>query len=157
VAIEQSDGSDRSSVNPEPFYRRCDELSEEWERLRKESHGDGNTANGADMFVRVAGLALAAGATVVTTLVAADSDGSLSSSTIGAILAALATVFTGLQATGTLRTRGIHHYERMDIYRTAAEKARNLSGAVESGAVALDDAWRRLDDLVDFAGRRPPS
>jgi hypothetical protein len=107
------------------------------------------------MTIRIVGFALAAGATLVTTLVAADVDARLVTATSAAILAAFATIATGIQASGTLRSRAKHHYERVDNYRAVRDKAANLSAQVRAGAIGLEAAFARLDALVDDASRRP--
>ncbi len=141
--------------DPQPFYGRCRELWEKWDGRVKESQSAGDKANRVNDLARVAGFVLAAAATLVTTLVAADVNGSLVSATNAAILAAAATVATGLQASGMFATRKEHHYDRVEAYRAVREKAANLRAQVKSRAITLEAAFARLDELVDEAGRRP--
>jgi hypothetical protein len=91
----------------------------------------------------------------VSTLVAADVTGEVLSSSTSAIFAALATVAAGIQASGTLRDRAKHHYERVDAYRTVRIKVRNLRAHVQSRAMTVGDGFERLDTLVDEARKRP--
>jgi hypothetical protein len=83
-----------------------------------------------------------ASAATVSTLVAAKVTGDLLASTISAILAALATVDTAIQASGMFRNRATHHYERMDIYREVRGKVRNLKAQVQSKATTLGAGFR---------------
>jgi hypothetical protein len=142
-------------VDPKPFFTRCNELSEQWDGLQEHAQSSGNDANGAEVVIRIAGFAFAAATAAVSTLVAADVNGDLVSSTTTAILAALAAVATGIQASGMFRNRAKHHYERVDIYRSARAKVRNLKSKVESKSITVGDGFQELDRLVEEASKRP--
>ena len=144
-----------AETDPEPFYSRCDELRAKWDRLRKHAQSSGNKARTADVTIHIAGFALAAAATLVTTLVAANVHAFFASATTAAILAALATIATGIQASGMISTRAEQHYERVHSYRKVRDKAANVRAQVAAGVITLDAAFARLDELVSDASRRP--
>jgi hypothetical protein len=142
-------------VDPGPFFRRCDELSKQWGGLREHALRRGNNANVADLLARIAGFVFAAAAATVSTLVAAKVTGDVLTSTTSAFLAALATVATGIQASGMFRNRARHHYERMDVYREVRAKVRNLKAQVESKSITVGAGFEKLDELVAKASTRP--
>jgi hypothetical protein len=153
--VSEEQRCQEDQVDSEPFFRRCDELSRQWDGLRAHAQRSGNKANAAELAVRIAGFVFAAAAAAVSTLVAAEVQGELISATTSAILAALATVATGIQASGMFRNRAKHHYERMDVYRTIRGKVRNVKAQVESKSLTVGDGYQELDRLIDQAGTRP--
>ena len=142
-------------MDERPFFRRCDELAKHWGHLRQHAQRTGNKAIVADSVVRIAGFAFAAAAAAVSTVVAAQVKSDLVTPTTTAILAALAAVATGIQASGMFRNRAKHHYERMDVYRALVHRARNLKAQVESEVLTVGDGFQQLDELVRDAARRP--
>jgi hypothetical protein len=143
-------------IDPQPFLDRCDEVEKEWGDLQERSQGSGNKADHADKWTRFAGFVLAGATAAITTLVAADVKGDLLTPTTSAILAAAATVATGIQASGFFRNQAKHHYERVDHYRTAGVKAGNVKSGVESKAITVKDGVDALNELADLTGTRPP-
>jgi hypothetical protein len=153
--VESTSSGAQQQVDAEPFYRRVGELQGEWDGLREAAQSSGNTANTTDLVIRLAGFFFAAAATLISTLLAAEVEGSLVSATKAAILAALATIATGIQASGMFRNRAKHHYERVDAYRIAHQKAGNLKAQVESRSLTVHVALSRLNKLSEDAGKRP--
>jgi hypothetical protein len=153
--VDEDPSAEEDHADPEPFFRRCDELSEQWDGLQERSQHSGNRSNTAEVTVRIAGFVFAAAAAGVSTLVAAKVKGDLLTSTTAAILAGLATIATGIQASGMFRNRAMHHYERVDVYRNVRAKARTVKSQVESKTITVAEGYQELHKLIDQASTRP--